>query len=702
MRVLVVTISDRCSKGEATDVSGPRIVEIIAAFAAGTGRTSHIQTSLVPDDVDRIQRVVANATDRSDPLYPTLIVTTGGTGFAKRDVTPEAIRPMLDKEAPQVTQYMLHLGLQHTPMAWLSRAVAGIRKRTIIITLPGNPKAINEVLPSLLENGLLHAMQLTSGEGEEREHSPGATVPRSLSNSPVRHVTPSPPQDERQPSITLPRLSSEAPPSAPVPPTVFATFGPNRIPTAGSTTLVPNQLTPRRGHSEAGVPPYRPKPAAEAKKITGAAARARESSWPMVPMETAIEVILSAVESCGMLRTCTLPLHRALGHVLAEPVYSEFNHPPFRASIKDGYAVIAADGPGLYPVVGALVAGSAESVELHPRQICRVNTGGPIPDGADAVVQVEDTKVMDVSGEGEEATVLIMSRAKKGQDIRPIGCDLPQGGSALQSGCTISASEIGLAASVGATNLTVFRKPRVAILSTGDELEEPFHKRKVLGSGNIPSYGKIFDSNKSMLMAAVVESGLEVCDAGIARDNMDDTRDKLERALSEADIVITSGGVSMGEVDCVKLVLAELGATTHFGRVNMKPGKPTTFASIGSKLVFALPGNPVSAMVCYHLFVVPALLAASGANPSPVILKARLEQDFKLDEQRPEYHRCRITRQLDPHTGNELFVASSTGVQASHRLLSMAGANGLVVLPSGSGVLTTGTLVDVVLIGHVV
>jgi gephyrin len=749
-----VTISDRCSKGEAVDASGPKVVELIAAFAEATHRDLQIQSCLVPDELHRIQRIITQATDRTDPLFPTLIITTGGTGFGTRDVTPEAVRPLLDKEAPGITQYMLHLGLQHTPYAWLSRSVAGVRKRTVIVTLPGSPKAVAEVLPSLLENGLMHAVNLASGEEETHSdhlHHRASPSRRNGSESPVRFVNFAQGGGGMSSRSSPDRGASQSAES--VQPTPLFT-GPGRIPAIGQAPLMANQLTPRRSHAEPGVasstaPQQRSAssssspmsflrrttpPTTTTSRVTTTARspatvkftdsavawRDRESSWPMVPMADALSSIQDTVLSCGVRRTEYLPLHRTLGHVLAESVISDFSHPPFRASIKDGYAVISADGPGLYPVVGTLVAGShPDDFVLLPKHICRVNTGGPVPHGADAVVQVEDTKVMDVTPEGEELTVFVMSRAKPHQDIRPIGCDLKEGGVALEAGVTIRAPEIGLAASVGATVLTVFRKPTVAVLSTGDELEDisTLRTRKAGGSSSvIPSPGKIFDSNKSMLMAAVVESGYDVADAGIARDNMEDTRQKLRNAWESADVIISSGGVSMGEVDCVKKVLEELGATIHFGRVNMKPGKPTTFASLGSKLFFALPGNPVSAMVCYHLFVVPALRAAAGMTAEPTILRARLMQDFKLDPQRPEYHRCVLTRNIVPiTTGIDVnadahdvggstedhleLTASSTGIQASHRLLSMAGANGLVVLPAGQGPLPKGSMADVLLIG---
>jgi gephyrin len=241
----------------------------------------------------------------------------------------------------------------------------------------------------------------------------------------------------------------------------------------------------------------------------------------------------------------------------------------------------------------------------------------------------------------------------------------------------------------------VIRKPIVAVLSTGDELIDIS-----MAGGGSPPPGKIYDSNRGMLMAALVAEGFEPFDAGIARDSIEDTRRKLRSAWNSADVIISSGGVSMGEVDCVKTVLLQMGATIHFGRVNMKPGKPTTFATMGRKIFFALPGNPVSAMVCFHLFAMPSIRQMSGLSFSPLIVQAQLAHDFALDRERPEYHRCRVNS-IEGKDGLRTFVAESTGIQASHRLLSMSGANGMVVLPSGNGVLKKGSLADVVIIDKI-
>lgn len=310
---------------------------------------------------------------------------------------------------------------------------------------------------------------------------------------------------------------------------------------------------------------------------------------------------------------------------------------------------------------------------MPPLSICRVNTGGMVPDDADAVVQVEDTRGVVWTAEGEEAHVEILKGASVGQDIRPVGCDLPAKGVAVPAGTVIGAAEIGLAYSAGVPTVHVRTKPIVAVISTGDELS-PIPP---VGTSRRPPTGKIYDSNKAMLLAALAESGYEAEDGGLAKDEHRATRDAMERAMMHSDVILTTGGVSMGEVDFVKHVLVELGATIHFGRVNMKPGKPTTFATLGKKVFFGLPGNPVSAMVCYHLFVVPALQRMAGLNDVPCVVQAISMDRLRLDRERPEYHRC----QLKWDTTRGGFTASSTGIQASHRLLSLAGANGLMVLP---------------------
>ena len=639
-RALVVTVSDRCSRGEAEDKSGPRAAELVKAFLLEHHYSPEVKVVVVPDDIMKIQTIVADAADIITRQYA-LIITTGGTGFGPRDVTPEAVRPLLDKEAPGLSQFMLLESMKQTPCAWLSRAVAGVRKKSLIVTLPGSPKAVEECLAPLFKSGLMHAIKLCSGVADAHP-----VEPRSGSSVQVVDVVDEPKNTD-----------------------IIVLRGP-------------------------------------------AASRPRVSAYPMVSMEAAFAMISDHVPKPVVISLSPI---QAVRHVLADDVRSAFGHPPFRASIKDGYAVIAADGVGEYPLVGSLVAGAhPSSFSLSRGQICRVNTGGPVPPGADAVVQVEDTSIVESTAAGEETIVKISKAVTPGYDVRPIGCDLMSGGVALQKGQVIHAPEVGLAMSVGADAVSVFRKPVVAVLSTGDELVDG----KSTATKGPPPPGKIFDSNRSMLIAALIELGFECVDCGIAEDNLPHTRKKLSEAVAKADVIISSGGVSMGEADCLKTVLLDLGATIHFGRVNMKPGKPTTFATIADqkKVFFALPGNPVSAMVCFHLFVVTAIKRMAGMNAQLTTFSARLQHAVKMDPERPEYHRCRVEREqvvvaadhavsgvdaTKTTTKRDGFVVSSTGIQASHRLLSMSGANGMMIIPAGAGQLPEGSIVETVLIDSV-
>lgn len=288
-----------------------------------------------------------------------------------------------------------------------------------------------------------------------------------------------------------------------------------------------------------------------------------------------------------------------------------------------------------------------------------------------------------------------------GQDIRPIGSDVAVGQLVLEKGTFLRAAEIGILATVGAHEVEVFPRPVVAVLSTGDELTEPSVTQLPLGH--------IRDSNRYMLMSALAGLDCEVVDLGIASDSNEDLESKIIEGLDRADIILTSGGVSMGELDLMKPLLQKFG-TVHFGRVLMKPGKPLTFATIDRpmfskdpsvaadsnqtlrrKLVFGLPGNPVSSLVTFTLFVIPSIRKVSGwRQPHHPIVKAKTTTEIRLDSTRPEYHRATIT--WDHQAG--LYLAVSTGRQISSRLLSMVSANAFLLIPQGEGKLPAGSLVD--------
>lgn len=418
----------------------------------------------------------------------------------------------------------------------------------------------------------------------------------------------------------------------------------------------------------------------------------------MITVKEALETVLRVAQR---LQPVSVPIHEAHGKVLAQDIQAPDPLPPYPASIKDGYAVIAADGPGEYPVITESRAGNdALGVTVTPGTVAYVTTGGPVPEGADAVVQVEDTEQI-TSNPNELKRVKILVQTKTGVDIRPVGCDIEKDAVVLKSGECIRASEIGLLATVGVTTVKVYRTPTIGVLSTGDELVEPTTKN--LGRGQIR------DSNRAMLLAAAVGQSCRVVDLGIAGDDKAELEKIMDKAFSAGvDILLTSGGVSMGDRDYVKPLLERKG-TVHFNKVLMKPGKPVTFAEIKLKpaqnveenkvLAFGLPGNPVSCLVCFHLFVVPAIRCLSGwKDPHLLRVHARIEQPLKTDPVRPEFHRVTVKWKENDGSGTPGFVAESTGQQMSSRLLSMKSANALLELPLGRTLLPAGTSVSAIVI----
>lgn len=415
-----------------------------------------------------------------------------------------------------------------------------------------------------------------------------------------------------------------------------------------------------------------------------------EASYPMLPVADALAIVLQETEP---LPAQLMPLADIVGLVLAETVMAPEPLPPFPASIKDGYAVVAADGPGDYPVIGEVTAGHVANFTVQPGTVAYITTGAPVPPGADAVVMVEET-IPRPTADGQRR-VQIGRQVRPGDDIRKIGADIQQGEAVLHAGVRLGAAEVGLLATVGAAQVYVHPRPRVAILSTGDELVEP---SQAIGPGQIR------DSNRAMLYGAVMAAGGVPLDLGIAGDKPAALQAKIEEGLHEADLLLTSGGVSMGELDLIKPILEQAGQI-HFGRIRMKPGKPLTFATVTvdgrKKLAFGLPGNPVSSLVTYYLFVVPALRQLAGW-PVPHLrrLQAQLAQPLALDAYRPEYHRTTLTWDSTLNNGHGGYLAVSTGSQASSRLLSMRTANALLELPQAAGTLPAGTVVSALWIGE--
>lgn len=403
-----------------------------------------------------------------------------------------------------------------------------------------------------------------------------------------------------------------------------------------------------------------------------------ESPYQMISVEEAVATVLGVVTPRAPVR---VPFLDALGLILAEDVYADEPMPPFAASAVDGYAVIAADDSPVRQVIGEQVAGHVTAGRVVPGTAVRVMTGAPIPPGADAVVMLEDT------ADEADSRIRLTATVSAGNHIRPIGQDLAAGQRVLAAGTALGAPEIGILATVGRIEVAVYPRPRVAVMSTGDELVSP-------GSRLEP--GQIRDSNRFSMLCAVREAGGQPLDFGCIPDRADAVADALERAVREADAVVTSGGVSMGQLDLVKPFLAERG-TLHFGRVRTKPGKPVTFATVDGVPVFAMPGFPVSALVSFEIYVRPALLKMAGHTRwQRPRRQVTLEHAIEHETGRTEFQRAVVTRHADGwHT------ARTTGFQGSGRLLSMVGANALLVLPADQAKFAGGSTVEAWLTGPV-
>ncbi|XP_069806756.1 gephyrin isoform X1 [Dendropsophus ebraccatus] len=875
IRVGVLTVSDSCFRNLAEDRSGINLKDLVQDPSLLGGTVSAYK--IVPDEIEDIKESLI---DWCDEKELNLILTTGGTGFAPRDVTPEATKEVIEREAPGMALAMLMGSLNVTPLGMLSRPVCGIRGKTLIINLPGSKKGSQEcfqfILPALphaidlLRDAIVKVKEVhdeledlpspppplspppttsphkqTEDKGvqcEEEEEEKKDSGVASTEDSSSSHITPATIAAKTLPSIRPSRhskvhkipenscshhssinasemghrilehscshhasISAAAmihPPctnlveimakgSTPLPgvhqPTASAgdripdsiisrgvqvlprdtaslSTTPSESPRAQATSRLSTASCPTpklhrklenlRDHLQSNDKGYSLRVNARlpscsstysvsediwiaapsfsqlhykleglkdelrrsrgcetrvqsrcsskenilrashsAVDITKVARRHRMSPFPLTSMDKAFITVL---EMTPVLGTEIINYRDGMGRVLAQEVYAKDNLPPFPASVKDGYAVRAADGPGDRFIIGESQAGEQPTQTVMPGQVMRVTTGAPIPCGADAVVQVEDTELIRESDDGtEELEVRILVQARPGQDIRPIGHDIKRGECVLAKGTHMGPSEIGLLATVGVTEVEVHKFPVVAVMSTGNELLNP-------EDDLMP--GKIRDSNRSTLLATIQEHGYPTINLGIVGDNPDDLLNALNEGISRADVIITSGGVSMGEKDYLKQVLdIDLHAQIHFGRVFMKPGLPTTFATLDidgvRKIIFALPGNPVSAVVTCNLFVVPALRKMQGIlDPRPTIIKARLSCDVKLDP-RPEYHRCILTW----HHQEPLPWAQSTGNQMSSRLMSMRSANGLLMLPPKTEQyveLHKGEVVDVMVIGR--
>ncbi|XP_077096158.1 gephyrin a isoform X18 [Siphateles boraxobius] len=612
IRVGILTVSDSCFRNLAEDRSGINLKDLVHDPSLLGGIISAYK--IVPDEIDEIKETLV---DWCDEKELNLILTTGGTGFAPRDVTPEATREVIEREAPGMALAMLMGSLNVTPLGMLSRPVCGIRGKTLIINLPGSKKGSQEcfqfILPALphaidlLRDAIVKVKEVhdaledlpspppplspppttsphkqTEDKGvqcEEEDEEKKDSGIASTEDSGSSHITAAAiaaKNMKSHPSHAVFMAKGGQPLSGFIPPTSIPTHF-----TCSCSDTIPEsiisrgvQVLPRDTASLSTTPSESPcaqqsrlstascptpkarltscsstysvteasrrefrahldevitlksrystldqvqsrcsskenilRASHSAVDITKVARRHRMSPFPLTSMDKAFITVL---EMTPVLGTEIINYRDGMGRVLAQDVYAKDNLPPFPASVKDGYAVRAADGPGDRFIIGESQAGEQPTLTVMPGQVMRVTTGAPIPCGADAVVQVEDTELLRESEDGtEELEVRILVQARPGQDIRPIGHDIKRGECVLAKGTHMGPSEIGLLATVGVTEVEVQKFPVVAVMSTGNELlnpEDDLHP------------GKIRDSNRSTLLATIQEHGYPTINLGIVGD----------------------------------------------------------------------------------------------------------------------------------------------------------------------------------------
>jgi molybdopterin molybdotransferase len=413
-------------------------------------------------------------------------------------------------------------------------------------------------------------------------------------------------------------------------------------------------------------------------------------------MLTVPEAIAEIVAHVTRTPVTRVPLADALGLVLAEDVNCDLDSPPFDKALMDGFAIRTADlvdGRATLHVIDEVMAGQVPRMRVGAGDAIRIMTGAPLPAGADAVVQVEQTRPR--LGETTQDEIVVEAiRLVPGKNILKRGESTRQGDRVVSAGRQLRAQEIGALAEIGKAEITVFRAPRVAVLSTGDEL---------VPVGNVPGPGQIRNSNEAMLTAQVRQMGAIPHPLGVARDERIDLREKINRGLA-CDILLLSGGVSAGKLDLGPSVLAEAGVRQVFHKVKIKPGQPIWFGvlepdSAGRRdsakapcHVFGLPGNPVSSMVCCELFVRTAIRQLLGIEPAAVVpLRGRLTKDYFNIGNRPTYHPARWEW---TETGGVVEPVKWVG---SADLSATVEANAMVLFPDGDQSYAAGTLVDVFL-----
>lgn len=388
----------------------------------------------------------------------------------------------------------------------------------------------------------------------------------------------------------------------------------------------------------------------------------------LLTIEQALALVL---EHTARLVAEPVPLAHAAGRVLAEPARAAVDLPPFPSSAMDGFALRAADTPGELPVGARIAAGRPAPRPLEPGEAMAIATGGVVPEGADSVVPIEV-----VEDRGEEVTVPPVG---EGDNVRPRGGDLAAGATVVEAGVRLGPAHVGALAAAGVTEVRCTRVPRVVVVVTGTELRAP---------GEALGPGEIYDANGFILETQLRSAGAEVERLPPVQDDAGATRAAIERGLA-ADVLVTTGGVSVGVYDLVRAAEAALGVEEVFWQVAVRPGKPVAFGVRGGTLVFGLPGNPVSSLVGFELFVRPALLALQGvAEPGPAFRPGRLTRPAKRIAGRDSLLRARSRVDADA-----VLLEPLTG-QESHMIAQAANADALVLVPKGEGELEAGAPVS--------
>ncbi|MFH1361556.1 MAG: gephyrin-like molybdotransferase Glp [bacterium] len=412
----------------------------------------------------------------------------------------------------------------------------------------------------------------------------------------------------------------------------------------------------------------------------------------MIKVRKALDTILNHSLPLG---TEEIPISATLGRVLAENIYSDINMPPFDRSAMDGFAINSKDKSKAFKIIEDIPAGKVPKKKIKLGQCARIMTGAMLPNGADKVIKVEDTEPrralppacrqagLSVAGSGIQIT-----RYDKKTNVSKLGEDIRKGELILKKGTKLRPQEAAMLATVGKSSVKVTRQPKVSIISTGSELVEPNKK---------PKQGQIRNSNASMLLVQLKRRGIDAKYLGIARDNFALTKKLIKKALAKSDILLLSGGVSVGDYDFVKEALKSCGVKIHFNKVAIKPGKPTVFGTKGKKLVFGLPGNPVSVLVIFEFFVVPAIDKIVGRRAKTKLKPMKLLKDFsRHDSKREQYYPVKIktgNRGFQPQ-GPEAF-ALPLEFHGSAHMSALTEAEGIMQIKRGIKSLKKGTIVNV-------